>query len=86
MGIGDGILPAIMDTSLIDGIVVVTDEEALACARASPGRGAVLRHLLGTNAAAALRLARKLGPDKTVVTLAPTPARRYFSTVLFEGE
>lgn len=33
MGIGDGILPAIMDTALIDEIVVVTDEEALECAR-----------------------------------------------------
>ena len=72
MGIGDGILPAIMDTSFIDGIVVVTDEEALACARRlAREEGLFCGISSGTNVAAALRLARKLGPDKTVVTLAP---------------
>lgn len=87
MGIGDGILPAIMDTSLIDGIVVVTDEEALACARRlAREEGLFCGISSGTNVAAALRLARKLGPDKTVVTLAPDTGERYFSTVLFEGE
>lgn len=87
MGIGDGILPAIMDTSLIDEIVVVTDEEALACARRlAREEGLFCGISSGTNVAAALRLARKLGPDKTVVTLAPDTGERYFSTVLFEGE
>lgn len=87
MGIGDGILPAIMDTSFIDGIVVVTDEEALACARRlAREEGLFCGISSGTNVAAALRLARKLGPDKTVVTLAPDTGERYFSTVLFEGE
>ena len=48
MGIGDGILPAIMDTALIDGIVVVTDEEALECARRlAREEGLFCRHLLG---------------------------------------
>lgn len=62
MGIGDGILPAIMDTSLIDGIVVVTDEEALACARRlAREEGLFCGISSGTNVAAALRLARKLG-------------------------
>ena len=87
MGIGDGILPAIMDTSLIDGIVVVTDEEALACARRlAREEGLFCGISSGTNVAAALRLARVLGPGKTVVTLAPDTGERYFSTVLFEGE
>ena len=87
MGIGDGILPAIMDTSLIDEIVVVTDEEALACARRlAREEGLFCGISSGTNVAAALRLARKLGPDKAVVTLAPDTGERYFSTVLFEGE
>ena len=38
----------------------------------------------GTNVAAALRLAKKLGPGKTVVTVLPDTAERYFSTPLFE--
>ena len=40
----------------------------------------------GTNVAAARRLARKLGPGKTVVTLLPDTGERYFSTELFAGE
>ena len=86
MGIGDGILPAIMDTSLIDEIVVVTDEEALDTARRLAREEGLLAGISsGTNVAAALRLARKLGPGKTVVTLAPDTGERYFSTELFEG-
>ena len=38
----------------------------------------------GTNVAAALRLAKKLGPGKTVVTVLPDTAERYFSTPLFD--
>ena len=38
----------------------------------------------GTNVAAALRLAKKLGKGKTVVTVLPDKAERYFSTPLFE--
>ena len=54
---------------------------------ASPGRRACSAGISsGTNVAAALRLARVLGPGKTVVTLAPDTGERYFSTVLFEGE
>ncbi len=87
MGIGDGILPAIMDTSLIDEIVVVTDEEALACARRLAREEGLFAGISsGTNVAAALKMARALGPGKTVVTLLPDTAERYFSTVLFEGE
>ncbi len=87
MGIGDGILPAIMDTALIDEIVVVTDEEALECARRLAREEGLFAGISsGTNVAAALRLARVLGPGKTVVTLAPDTGERYFSTVLFEGE
>ncbi|WP_304426750.1 pyridoxal-phosphate dependent enzyme, partial [uncultured Adlercreutzia sp.] len=84
MGIGDGILPAIMDTELIDEIVVVTDEEALdvACRMASE-EGIFCGISSGTNVACALQLARKLGPGKTVITLAPDTGERYFSTPLF---
>ena len=40
----------------------------------------------GTNVAAALKLAKKLGKGKTVVTVLPDTAERYFSTPLFDGE
>lgn len=86
MGIGDGILPAIMDTELIDEIVVVSDEEALDVARRlASEEGLFCGISSGTNVACALQLARKLGPGKTVVTLAPDTGERYFSTPLFEG-
>lgn len=76
-----------MDTALIDEIVVVTDEEALECARRLAREEGLFAGISsGTNVAAALRLARVLGPGKTVVTLAPDTGERYFSTVLFEGE
>ncbi|MEC4176933.1 cysteine synthase family protein [Adlercreutzia sp. R7] len=85
MGIGDGIMPAIMDTSLIDEIIVVTDDEALDCARRlAREEGLFCGISSGTNVACALRLARKLGPGKTVVTLSPDTGERYFSTPLFE--
>lgn len=86
MGIGDGILPAIMDTELIDEIVVVSDDEALDVARRlAREEGLFCGISSGTNVACALQLARKLGPGKTVVTLAPDTGERYFSTPLFEG-
>lgn len=86
MGIGDGILPAIMDTELIDEIVVVSDEEALDVARRlASEEGLFCGISSGTNVACALQLARKLGPGKTVVTLAPDTGERYFSTPLFKG-
>lgn len=84
MGIGDGILPAIMDTSLIDEVLVVTDEEALECSRRlACEEGLMCGISSGTNVAAALKLAAKLGPGKTVVTLVPDTGERYFSTALF---
>ena len=65
MGIGDGILPAIMDTSLIDEVVVVTDEEALACARRlAREEGLFCGISSGTNVAAALRLALQARPGQ----------------------
>ena len=87
MGIGDGIVPAILDQSIYDDICIVTDEEAIATARAlAREEGLLVGVSSGTNVAAARRLARKLGPGKTVVTLLPDTGERYFSTALFDGE
>ena len=85
MGIGDGIIPDILNKNIYDEIYVVTDEEALSTAkRLAREEGLMCGISSGTNVAAALRLAKKLGKGKTVVTVLPDTAERYFSTPLFE--
>ncbi len=85
MGIGDGLIPAILNQSIYDEIYVVTDEEAIETARAlSRYEGIMCGISSGTNVAAALKLAKKLGKGKTVVTVLPDTAERYFSTPLFD--
>ena len=87
MGIGDGLIPAILDKTIYDDICIVSDEEAISTARAlAREEGLLVGVSSGTNVAAARRLARKLGPGKTVVTLLPDTGERYFSTALFDGE
>ena len=85
MGIGDGIIPENLDLDLYDDVTIITDEEAINTAR----RLALEEGLLcgissGSNVTAALRMAEKLGPGKTVVTILPDTGERYFSTLLFE--
>ena len=87
MGIGDGLIPAILDQDIYSEICVISDEEALATARdLARLEGMACGVSSGTNVAAAKRLARKLGPGKTVVTVLPDTAERYYSTPLFDGE
>ena len=87
MGIGDGIIPAILDTGVYDEICIVTDIEALEMSRRlAREEGLMCGISSGTNVVAALRLARELGPGKTVVTIAPDTGERYISTKLFCGE
>ena len=84
MGIGDGISPEILNTKIYDDIYVVTDEEALETSRRlAREEGLMVGISAGTNVAAALKLAKKLGKGKTVVTVLPDTAERYFSTPLF---
>lgn len=86
MGIGDGLIPGILDQEIYDDIVIVSDEEAVQIARELARREGLLCGISGgTNVAAALKLAKKLGPGKTVVTILPDTAERYFSTPLFEN-
>ena len=81
MGIGDGLIPAILDQEIYNDICIISDEEALETARAlARQEGLMVGVSSGTNVAAARRLARKLGPGKTVVTLLPDTGERYFST------
>ena len=85
MGIGDGVIPKNLDTNVYDDILIVTDEEAIATARELAAKEGIMCGITsGTNVAGALKLAKKLGKGKTVVTLLPDTAERYFSTPLFE--
>ncbi|MBO6140447.1 MAG: cysteine synthase A [Ruminococcus sp.] len=85
MGIGDGIIPTILNTEIYDHIHIVTDEDAINTAKQlASSEGIMCGISSGTNVAAALKLAEKLGEGKTVVTILPDTAERYFSTPLFE--
>ena len=85
MGIGDGIIPEILNRDIIDEICIITDEEALDTAKKLASLEGILCGISsGTNVAAAIKLARKLGKDKTVLTILPDTAERYFSTPLFD--
>ena len=87
MGIGDGLIPPVLDQDIYDEVCVITDKEALETARELARREGLLVGISsGSNVAAAIRLARKLGRGKTVVTILPDTAERYFSTPLFENE
>ena len=87
MGIGDGVIPEILNQQIYDDIYIVTDEEAIRTAKELARlEGLMCGISSGTNVAAAIALAKKLGPGKTVVTILPDTAERYFSTPLFDGE
>ena len=87
MGIGDGIIPKNLNQEIYDHIYVVTDEEAIQTAKnLARKEGLMCGISSGTNVAAAIALAKKLGKGKTVVTVLPDTAERYFSTPLFEND
>ena len=85
MGIGDGVIPKILNKEIYDHIYIVSDEEAIDTAKKLASmEGLMCGISSGTNVAAALQLAKKLGKGKTVVTVLPDTAERYFSTPLFD--
>ncbi len=85
MGIGDGVIPDNLNREIYDELYIVTDEEAIQTAKdLARLEGLMCGISSGTNVAAALKLAEKLGEGKTVVTVLPDTAERYFSTPLFE--
>lgn len=84
MGIGDGVIPGILNQQIYQDICIVTDEEAIRAARELASKEGIMCGISsGTNVVAAVRLAQKLGAGKTVVTVLPDTAERYFSTPLF---
>ena len=87
MGIGDGLIPPVLNCNIYEDICVISDEEALATSKdLARLEGIMCGISSGTNVAAAKKLAKLLGKGKTVVTVLPDTAERYFSTPLFEGE
>ena len=87
MGIGDGIIPAILNQEIYTGLCIIRDDEAINTSKLLASREGIMCGISsGTNVAAAIKLAQKLGPGKTVVTVLPDTAERYFSTPLFENE
>ena len=85
MGIGDGFIPKNLNQEIYDHIQIVTDEEAITASKdLARLEGIMCGISSGTNVAAAMALAKKLGKGKTVVTVLPDTAERYFSTPLFE--
>ncbi|MBR6743009.1 MAG: cysteine synthase A [Clostridia bacterium] len=85
MGIGDGIIPAILNQDIYDDVCIVGDDEAIKTAKELASKEGIMCGISsGTNVAAAIKLARKLGKGKTVVTVLPDTAERYFSTPLFK--
>ena len=85
MGIGDGLIPENLNTEIYEDICVISDEEALETSRRLAREEGLLCGISsGSNVAAAIRMAKKLGKGKTVVTILPDTGERYFSTVLFK--
>ncbi len=85
MGIGDGIIPKILNCDIYNDVCIITDDEAIQTSKAlAKNEGIMCGISGGTNVAAAMKLAKKLGKGKTVVTVLPDTAERYFSTPLFD--
>ena len=85
MGIGDGIIPEILNQEIYEEVCIINDDEALKASRDLAAKEGILCGISsGTNVAAALKLAKKLGKGKRVVTVLPDTAERYFSTPLFK--
>ena len=85
MGIGDGLIPKILDRTIYEDICIIKDDEAIKTAKELASNEGILCGISsGTNVAAAIKLAKKLGKGKTVVTVLPDTAERYFSTPLFK--
>ncbi len=85
MGIGDGVIPEILNQDIYDDVCIIKDEEAIQASKDLASKEGIMCGISsGTNVAAAIKLAKKLGRGKTVVTVLPDTAERYFSTPLFE--
>lgn len=86
-GIGDGFIPQILRLDLIDEVIAVPDEEAIKMARRlAREEGIFAGTSSGANVSAAIKVAKRLGEGKTLVTVLPDSGQRYFSTDLYGGK
>ena len=82
-GIGDGFIPDVLDVSLVDGVVEVTDDNAIQTARdLAKVKGVLVGTSSGANVWAAVQMAKKFGSEKRIVTILADRVERYFSTSL----
>ncbi len=82
-GIGDGFIPSVLDTSLIDEIVTVTDDDAIGTTRMlAREQGLMCGTSSGANIWACMKMAKKYGKSKVIATVLPDRMERYFSTGL----
>lgn len=86
-GIGAGFVPEVLDPDVYDDVITVTDEDAAEHTRRLAREDGILVGISsGANCVAALRVARDLGPGKTVVTVFCDTGERYLTTEVFRGE
>lgn len=82
-GIGDGFIPKVLDVSLVDEVVEVTDDDAINTARSlARVQGVLVGTSSGANVWASIKMAERYGQDVNVVTVLPDRVERYFSTSL----
>lgn len=82
-GIGDGFVPAVLDTELIDDVIEVTDEDAISTTRElARVQGLLCGTSSGANVWASKQIAGKYGKEKVVATILADRMERYFSTGL----
>jgi cysteine synthase A len=86
-GIGAGFVPSILDTSVYDEVIRVTDDEAAAYTRRLAREEGILVGIsAGANVCAALQVARTLGPGAIVVTILCDTGQRYLTTEIFHRD
>jgi len=86
-GIGTGFVPGVLDMNVVDEVLRAENEEAFECARrVAKEEGILVGISSGAAIHAALEMARRLGPNKKVIAIAPDTGERYLSTMLFDYE
>ncbi|APH16639.1 cysteine synthase A [Clostridium sporogenes] len=84
-GIGAGFVPEVYEKDVVDEVMTITDEESYEYARRfGTEEGVLVGISSGANIAAAIKIAKKLGKGKKVVTVAPDGGEKYISTGLYD--